>query len=57
MNLSRILTEAACKKQSKIQADLEEHTLEMLAHLRYPIEKVPLSLQQSENKSIPGGST
>ena len=30
----------------------EECILEILAHLRYPIEKLPLSSQDSESKSI-----
>ena len=40
------------KDNQKIQADLEERTLEMLAHLRHLIEKFPPSLQDSKSKSI-----
>ena len=52
MSLSRILTEVACKRYPKIQADLEEPTLQILAHLRYPREKVTRSSQDAENNSI-----
>ena len=52
MSLSGILTEVACKRWPKIQGDLEERTLEIMAHPRYQIEKLLTSSQDPENKSI-----
>ena len=50
MSLSQL--KQLVKDNQKFSADLEERILEILAHLRYPIEKFPPSLQDSESKSI-----
>ena len=47
-----VSTEIARKRQPKIQADLKERILKILAHLRYPIKKSPPSSQDAKCKSI-----